>query len=46
MSDEICFKELFLQVVEHYALAPDTAAELLHRILAILASEGSAGNSS
>lgn len=30
------FKELFQRIVDRYELAPDVAAELLQRILAIL----------
>ena len=30
------FRELFKRIVERYELAPDVAAELLQRILAIL----------
>ena len=35
MEDEN-FKELFQRIVDRYELAPDVAAELLQRILAIL----------
>ena len=35
MEDEN-FKELFQRIVNRYELAPDVAAELLQRILAIL----------
>ena len=34
--EEANFKELFQRIVDRYELAPDVAAELLQRILAIL----------
>lgn len=34
--EEEKFKELFQMIVDRYELAPDVAAELLQRILAIL----------
>ncbi len=34
--EEANFKELFQRIVDQYELAPDVAAELLQRILAIL----------
>ena len=34
------FKELFQRIVDRYELAPDVAAELLQRILAVLKNTG------
>ena len=40
MDEEVRFKKLFQKIVELYQLPPDTAAELLGRILRILAEHG------
>lgn len=37
MTEEEEFKKLFRRIVEMYQISPATAAELLQRILAILA---------
>ena len=37
MEEDTNFKELFQRIVDRYELDPDVAAELLQRILAILA---------
>ena len=37
MFEEEEFKQLFRRIVEMYQISPDTAAELLQRILSILA---------
>lgn len=39
MDGEDQFRELFQRIVELYQLSPEIAAELLQRILAILAGE-------
>ncbi len=38
MDEETSFQKLFQEIIDHYELSPDIAAELLQRILAILAS--------
>lgn len=40
MDEETHFKELLQKIVEQYEIPPDTAAELLERILRILAEHG------
>lgn len=39
MVEEEEFKKLFQRIVEAYQIMPETAAELLQRILAILAND-------
>lgn len=39
MVEEEEFKKLFQRIVETYQITPETAAELLQRILTILASD-------
>ena len=40
------FKKLFQRIVDMYQISPETAAELLQRILMILSDKGNEDNSS
>ena len=44
--EEEKFKKLFQRIVDMYELSPDTAAELLQRILVILSNKSSESDSS
>lgn len=44
--DEEKFKKLFQRIVDMYQISPETAAELLQRILAILSNKTNESDSS